>query len=111
MRFQLLQVGLIVLAHLRADFLNLSNRWTHCGGNWCVVRHTLFMRFAQDGGNCTYARAAVHTFKHIYSLPIVHRPKKRLTVMLEMEEAQPISDYNNFLYTSDEIVFFPAPLL
>ena len=38
------------------------------------------MRSTQDGDVRTSARVTVHTFKHICSLPLVHRPKGVLLV-------------------------------
>ena len=56
-----------------------GNGWTDGAENWCVVRGPPAMHFKQDGDILPSARVTVHTFKHIYSLTLVHRRKRRLT--------------------------------
>ena len=45
-----------------------------------MIRGLLAMRFTQRGDVRTSARVTVHTFKHICSLPLVHRLKGVLLV-------------------------------
>ena len=67
-----------VQVHVPTPFPYLGNGWTDCAGTWCVFRGPLTMRSTQDGDVRTSAR--VHTFKHICSLPLIHRPKGVLLV-------------------------------
>ena len=61
--------------HVRTHFTYLGNGWADCAETWCVIRGSLAMRFTQNRDIRTSARVTVHTFKHICSLPVVHRPK------------------------------------
>ena len=60
-------------------FPYLGNGWTDCARIWCVVRGQLAM-FVQRKDICASAGVTVHTFNHIYSLLLVHRPKDVLLV-------------------------------
>ena len=66
---------------LRTPFSYLENGWTDCAENWCVIRGLLAIHFAKDGDIFPSARVNVHTFKHIYPLPLVHRPKGAFLVL------------------------------
>ena len=55
-------------------FPYLVNGRMDCTEIWCVARRPVALRFTQDGRFCTNARIT-HTFKHIYSPPLVHRQK------------------------------------
>ena len=43
--------------------------------NFSVLGGPQAKRFTQDGDICTRARVTVNTYKHIYFLSLVHRPK------------------------------------
>ena len=69
-------LGTAARVHVRILFPYLKNGWTDCAETWCVARGPLAMRCTQDGRFCTNASVPnYHTFKHIYSLPLVRRPK------------------------------------
>ena len=49
--------------------------WTGCAETWCVVSGPLAMRFTQDEGYPHERALNAFQFKHICSLPLVHRPE------------------------------------
>ena len=63
------------------QFPYLGNGSTHCAENWCVIRRPPAMHLTKDGDIFSSARLNVHIFKHMYLLPLVHRPKDALLVL------------------------------
>ena len=76
-RFTKVYEGMQVYVRTHAPIINylyLWDGWTDCAETSCVVREPLAMRFTQNGDILMSARVTVSTFKHIYLLPLVHRP-------------------------------------
>ena len=61
-------------------FPQFGNSRTDCAEISRLFRGPLAMCFTQDGDICFSAGVTVHTFKHIYSLPLVYLPKCTLLV-------------------------------
>ena len=53
----------------------LVNGWMDCAEIWCEAGGPLAMHFTRDGGYLHGQTGNCHSFKYIYSLPLVHRPK------------------------------------
>ena len=51
-----------------------------CAKNWCLIRGLLLYILHRIGDIFSSAHVIVLTFKHIYPLPLVHRPKGALLV-------------------------------
>ena len=66
--------------HVRTPISYIGNGWMDCAETCYLARAPLAMYFAQDGDVRTSACVTAHTFKHIYSLPLVYRPKGVLRV-------------------------------
>ena len=78
--------------HARAltfPYLGNANSWTDCAETWCVVGGPLDMRCTQNGEYLHEQHVTVHTFKDIYSLPLVHHPKGILLVFIFWWEVWP----------------------
>ena len=64
-------------------FSYLGNGWTECAASWWVLRGPLALRFTKDRGYPHERTCNCIHFKHICSLPLVHRPKGVLLVDIQ----------------------------
>ena len=78
--------GTVARVHVRILFLYLGNSWTDCAENCCVVRDHQFYILHRMEDSFLSARVTVQlqTFKHVYHISLVHRPKGALLVCLSI---------------------------